>query len=150
MTWKSHFCDDIFRIGCCWAQVPVWLLKATRSFLKSFQWARDAADRLVSFLLSLLESFTDSSNPTDSSTLRSYGTIHCFWRPEVLVYQRLSGALARRWGVLGQEQESDVGNVWSVPLASSCLTLHRLGVGVRCRRSWVCLVLHAGCVQIGL
>ena len=28
-------------------QVPVWLLKATRSFLKSFQWARDAADRLV-------------------------------------------------------------------------------------------------------
>lgn len=30
------------------AQVPVWLLKATRGFLKSFQWARDAADRLVS------------------------------------------------------------------------------------------------------
>lgn len=29
------------------AQVPVWLLKATRSFLRSFQWARDAADRLV-------------------------------------------------------------------------------------------------------
>ena len=29
-------------------QVPVWLLKATRNFLRSFQWARDAADRLVS------------------------------------------------------------------------------------------------------
>ena len=28
-------------------QVPVWLLKATRGILKSFQWARDAADRLV-------------------------------------------------------------------------------------------------------
>ena len=28
-------------------QVPVWLLKATRSLLRSFQWARDAADRLV-------------------------------------------------------------------------------------------------------
>lgn len=26
----------------------MWLLKATRSFLRSFQWARDAADRLVS------------------------------------------------------------------------------------------------------
>ena len=26
----------------------MWLLKATRSILKSFQWARDAADRLVS------------------------------------------------------------------------------------------------------
>ena len=29
-------------------QVPVWLLKTTRNFLRSFQWARDAADRLVS------------------------------------------------------------------------------------------------------
>ena len=26
----------------------MWLLKATRGFLRSFQWARDAADRLVS------------------------------------------------------------------------------------------------------
>ena len=36
-------------MGVVWhgAQVPVWLLKATRSFLRSFQWARDAADRLV-------------------------------------------------------------------------------------------------------
>ena len=34
-------------------QVPVWLLKATRSILKSFQWARDAADRLVSTTLHL-------------------------------------------------------------------------------------------------
>ena len=34
--------------GAAAPQVPVWLLKATRSFLKSFQWARDAADRLVS------------------------------------------------------------------------------------------------------
>jgi hypothetical protein len=34
--------------GCTYcAQVPVWLLKATRSLLRSFQWARDAADRLV-------------------------------------------------------------------------------------------------------
>lgn len=36
------------------AQVPVWLLKATRSFLRSFQWARDAADRLVLPLSCLL------------------------------------------------------------------------------------------------
>jgi len=28
-------------------QVPVWLLRFTRNALKSFQWARDAADRLV-------------------------------------------------------------------------------------------------------
>ena len=31
----------------CAPQVPVWLLKATRGILRSFQWARDAADRLV-------------------------------------------------------------------------------------------------------
>ena len=34
-------------------QVPVWLLKAARGFLSSFQWARDAADRLVCTLLYL-------------------------------------------------------------------------------------------------
>ena len=28
-------------------RVPVWLLKSTRSILSAFQWARDAADRLV-------------------------------------------------------------------------------------------------------
>lgn len=28
-------------------EVPVWLLKLTRNVLKSFQWARDASDRLV-------------------------------------------------------------------------------------------------------
>ena len=28
-------------------QVPVWLLRATRNALRGFQWARDAADRLV-------------------------------------------------------------------------------------------------------
>ena len=39
---------DEIRLSCADAvQVPVWLLKATRSILKSFQWARDAADRLV-------------------------------------------------------------------------------------------------------
>ena len=31
-------------------QVPVWLLKATRGALRGFQWARDAADRLVRVL----------------------------------------------------------------------------------------------------
>ena len=36
------------KAACAPAQVPVWLLKATRGFLRSFQWARDAADRLVS------------------------------------------------------------------------------------------------------
>ena len=30
-----------------WWQVPVWLLRLTRSALRGFQWARDAADRLV-------------------------------------------------------------------------------------------------------
>ena len=28
-------------------QVPVWLLRSTRNALRGFQWARDAADRLV-------------------------------------------------------------------------------------------------------
>jgi uncharacterized Fe-S cluster-containing radical SAM superfamily enzyme len=29
-------------------KVPVWLLRVTRNLLRGFQWARDAADRLVS------------------------------------------------------------------------------------------------------
>jgi uncharacterized protein YbjT (DUF2867 family) len=38
--------------------VPVWLLKATRGALRSFQWARDAADRLAfADLLSANENF---------------------------------------------------------------------------------------------
>lgn len=28
-------------------KVPVWVLKATRGLLSSFQWAKDAADRLA-------------------------------------------------------------------------------------------------------
>lgn len=38
------------KLADCEAQVsavPVWLLKTTRNILKSFQWARDAADRLA-------------------------------------------------------------------------------------------------------
>ena len=39
-------------------KVPVWLLKATRSALKGFAWARDAADRLAfADVLSSNESF---------------------------------------------------------------------------------------------
>jgi uncharacterized Fe-S cluster-containing radical SAM superfamily enzyme len=34
-------------------KVPVWLLRVTRNLLRGFQWARDAADRLVSFSYSL-------------------------------------------------------------------------------------------------
>lgn len=39
---------DLFIILTQVTRVPVWLLKSTRNILKSFQWARDAADRLVS------------------------------------------------------------------------------------------------------
>lgn len=39
--------------------VPVWLLKGTRSLLRSFQWAGDAADRLAfAEVLSSNESFS--------------------------------------------------------------------------------------------
>lgn len=38
-------------------RVPVWLLKSTRNILKSFQWARDAADRLVRLCLLLVMCF---------------------------------------------------------------------------------------------
>jgi hypothetical protein len=31
-------------------QVPIWLLRATRNILRGFQWAKDAADRLVGVL----------------------------------------------------------------------------------------------------
>ncbi len=45
--------------------VPVWLLKATRGVLRSFQWARDAADRLAfADLLSSGEDFTADMTET--------------------------------------------------------------------------------------
>ena len=55
---------------CC-AQVPVWLLKATRSFLRSFQWARDAADRLVPPLSSVALQAVYSWSVTSTSLSRS-------------------------------------------------------------------------------
>ncbi|EIE24340.1 NAD(P)-binding protein [Coccomyxa subellipsoidea C-169] len=63
-------------------EVPVWLLKATRSFLKSFQWARDAADRLAfADILASNENFSAPMeetyklldlNPADTTTLEDY------------------------------------------------------------------------------
>ncbi|CAL5228010.1 g11067 [Coccomyxa viridis] len=63
-------------------QVPVWLLKATRSILKSFQWARDAADRLAfADILASNETFAAPMedtyklldlNPEDTTTLEQY------------------------------------------------------------------------------
>ena len=45
--------------------VPVWLLKLTRSFLRSFQWAGDAADRLAfADLLSSSEDFNAEMEET--------------------------------------------------------------------------------------
>lgn len=45
--------------------VPVWVLKATRGVLKSFQWAKDAADRLAfADLLSTGEDFTADMTET--------------------------------------------------------------------------------------
>ena len=40
-------CERLAGANAKVTQVPVWLLKAARGFLSSFQWARDAADRLV-------------------------------------------------------------------------------------------------------
>ena len=47
--------------------VPVWLLKATRSTLRSFQWATDAADRLAfAEVLSSNENFSAPMEETYS------------------------------------------------------------------------------------
>lgn len=46
-------------------EVPVWLLRATRGFLKGFQWARDAADRLAfAEVLASNETFSASMDET--------------------------------------------------------------------------------------
>lgn len=73
------------RLADCDAQVrevPVWLLKGTRNALKSFQWARDAADRLAfADVLASEEVFTapmDETyalldvNPADINDLEDY------------------------------------------------------------------------------
>lgn len=63
-------------------RVPVWLLKSTRNILKSFQWARDAADRLAfADILSSSETFSAPMDetykmldvdPSSITTLESY------------------------------------------------------------------------------
>ena len=45
-----ELCEEMAGREADVTQVPVWLLKATRGILRRFQWARDAADRLVSLI----------------------------------------------------------------------------------------------------
>ena len=45
--WHNRLSAANVLAGVQITRVPVWLLKTTRNILKSFQWARDAADRLV-------------------------------------------------------------------------------------------------------
>ena len=40
-------CEKLAGADAKVTQVPVWLLRTARRFLSSFQWARDAAERLV-------------------------------------------------------------------------------------------------------
>jgi hypothetical protein len=42
-----ELCEDLAECKARVTNVPVWVLKLSRSLLKSFQWARDAADRLA-------------------------------------------------------------------------------------------------------
>ena len=46
MAMPAH-CLMLHRLPLQVTRVPVWLLKSTRNILSAFQWARDAADRLV-------------------------------------------------------------------------------------------------------
>ena len=41
-------CEDLAGAKAKVTAVPVWLLRFARGLLNTFQWARDAADRLVS------------------------------------------------------------------------------------------------------
>lgn len=41
-------CEKYSGLDAEMRNVPVWILKSTRNVLRSLQWARDAADRLVS------------------------------------------------------------------------------------------------------
>lgn len=43
-----EMCEDMSDSTAKVTSVPTWLLKATRNILKGADWAKDAADRLVS------------------------------------------------------------------------------------------------------
>jgi uncharacterized protein YbjT (DUF2867 family) len=53
--------------------VPMWLLRGTRAFLRSFQWARDAADRLA--FADLLSADQSSSSQDDASMAETYALL---------------------------------------------------------------------------
>ena len=58
-------CEDLAGAKADVTRVPVWLLKATRSTLRSFQWAKDAADRLA--FADILATNEDFSAPMDAT-----------------------------------------------------------------------------------
>jgi len=64
-----ELCENLADCDADVQNVPVWLLKATRGVLRSFQWATDAADRLAfADLLSTGENF-------DADMSETYGVL---------------------------------------------------------------------------
>lgn len=58
-------CEQLADCDAEVSNIPVWLLKGTRGFLRSFQWATDAADRLAfAEVLSSNESFSADMTET--------------------------------------------------------------------------------------
>ena len=47
-TQVIELCEDLSDSRAAVTTVPTWLLKRVRGLLQSLQWAKDAADRLVS------------------------------------------------------------------------------------------------------
>ena len=58
-------CEDLAGAKADVTRVPVWLLKATRSTLRGFQWAKDAADRLA--FADILAANEDFSAPMEGT-----------------------------------------------------------------------------------
>jgi uncharacterized protein YbjT (DUF2867 family) len=58
-------CEELASARAEVTRVPIWLLRATRSTLRGFQWARDAADRLA--FADILSSNEDFSAPMDDT-----------------------------------------------------------------------------------
>mgnify|MGYP007086401990 CR=1 FL=1 len=58
-------CEKLANARAEVTRVPIWLLRATRSTLRGFQWARDAADRLA--CADILAANEDFSAPMDET-----------------------------------------------------------------------------------
>lgn len=99
-------CEELAECDAQVNNVPVGVLKAARGILRSFQWARDASDRLAfAEVLATNEDFTADMTETYKVCCSYFSKHHDLYATQsiqlwYLFVQILSSSAGKRWNVI--------------------------------------------------